>query len=296
MTSISDPPSDAAADASDSHRISTSEKQVIAFLQETLHISSFSNAVKPSAIAGAVIYLGLFLGYRKYYSILGIRPEDVGVTNTFVLARSIGFIMFALFLTVLAVALTSWFYLAFKDARWTRRQALNVAVALVVWAIVSAGFWVLDAPHRELAVLMGALLTIACAAIAQFAHPSRRYLVYGGLALAGLTIIAVPVLAAVISAYIRADLVLAGKESTPVTILGIPLLDVSAEKVSASWICKDTTPVMFRAPHPLGAPVDAILVGETSTSYYLRTGGAAGATSSIVKVPQSCVMLASDQH
>jgi hypothetical protein len=51
--------------------------------------------VKVTAFCAAVIYGALFIGYRTYFNELGINPEDVGVGSTFVLVRSIGFIVLA---------------------------------------------------------------------------------------------------------------------------------------------------------------------------------------------------------
>ena len=48
--------------------------------------------LKTASFCAAVIYVVLFIGYRKYYNELGITPEDIGVGSAFVLVRSIGFI------------------------------------------------------------------------------------------------------------------------------------------------------------------------------------------------------------
>jgi hypothetical protein len=45
------------------------------------------------AVASAVLYGILFLAYRSYYAAVDINPEDVGITNSFVLARVFGFIL-----------------------------------------------------------------------------------------------------------------------------------------------------------------------------------------------------------
>jgi hypothetical protein len=54
------------------------------------------NFLKLTAFSAAVIYGALFIGYRTYYNELRIRPEDVGISSTFVLVRSIGFIALAI--------------------------------------------------------------------------------------------------------------------------------------------------------------------------------------------------------
>lgn len=269
------------------------EKQAPRWPLSTLNISSVGDVLKYSALAGAIIYSCLFLGYRKYYSLLGIRPEDVGVNHTFILVRSIGFVVVAVICTLLAILLTAWFNLVLRQRPWRRRHAIHIAAVVAVWLIVSVCFLAFDYPQSALAAWMGAVLTIACIAMAQCSHNSLRdrYIANAGLFIAAVTIVLVPVLVAIISAYIRAGLVQHGKESTPVTILGIPLLDVSAEKVHVTWICQDSQrPATFRQSQD--STIDGILVGETGTSYYIHLGNQdQPASSKIVKIPQSCAFL-----
>lgn len=271
------------------------EKQAPRWPFDTLNISSVGDVLKYSAIVGAITYSCLFLGYRKYYIILGIRPEDVGVNHTFILVRSVGFIVLAVICTLLAILLTAWFHLVLKQGPWTRRHAIHIAAAFLVWLIVSACFVKLDSPHSKLAASMGAVLTIASIAMARFSHsPHDRHIANAGLVIAAVTIVLVPVLAAIIDAYLRAGKVQHGQESTPVTILGVPLLDVSAEEVHVSWICQDSQrPATFRQSQD--SSIDGTLVGETSTSYYIHLGNQdQPGSSKIVKIPQSCAFLTRD--
>jgi hypothetical protein len=261
-----------------------------------LTISSFTDVVKYSAIAGAIIYAGLFLGYRKYYSQLGIRPEDVGVDNTYILARSIGFIVLAAAATGVAIVMTSWFHVVLRERPWTRRHVVHILFVAAIWAVVYVCLLKFDAPQSLLAGTMGAVLTLSCIAMAQFSHgsPRDRAVAVTGLAVAAITIFLVPVLAAIISAYIRSDLVLKNaRESTPVTILGIPLLDVSAKKVQVSWICDvSKRPPVFRgAPD---SPLNAILVGETGSGYYLRVLDPPTPVL-MVKIPEACAFVSDDE-
>lgn len=262
-----------------------------------LKLPSLSEALKPTAIASGVIYAGLFLGYRKYYDLLGVRPESVGVSSTFVLVRSIGFILIAGVLTVLAVLLTAWFNRALKQRPWTRRHVVHIVAVSTLWIIVSACLVALDYPQNKLAASMGAVLIVACIAMAQFSHDSQRdrSIALVGLAIAATTIVLVPVAAAIVSAYIRADLVKRGKESTPVTILGIPLLDVSAEKVQVTWICPaPQRPAPFKESPD--STITGILVGETSTSYYIRLGDEnQPQPSKIADLPMSCAFLTHEE-
>ena len=106
----------------------------------TLRLPSVGDVLKPAAVASGVIYAGLFLGYRKYYDLLGVRPEGVGVTSTYVLVRSIGFILIAGVLTVLAILLTAWFNRVLKQRPWTRRQIVPIfAVSTVAYRLCMFG-------------------------------------------------------------------------------------------------------------------------------------------------------------
>lgn len=57
---------------------------------------SVRDMLKLVAVASVAIYGELFLCYREYYRLLGIKPEDVGVDNAFVLVRSFAFIVWLL--------------------------------------------------------------------------------------------------------------------------------------------------------------------------------------------------------
>jgi hypothetical protein len=204
----------------------------------------------------------------------------------------------AVICTLLAVLLTAWFNLALKRRPWSRHHAIHIAAAAALWLIVYTCFVALDYPQGHLAAWMGAVLTISCIAMAQSSHNSRRdrYIANVGLVIAAVTIVLVPVLVAIISAYIRAGLVQHGEESTPVTILGIPLLDVSAEKAHVSWICQDSQrPAIFGQLQ--NNTIDGILVGETAASYYIHLGNQDQPESSkIVRIPQSCAFLTHDDR
>jgi hypothetical protein len=140
--------------------------------------------------------------------------------------------------------------------------------------------------------LIAAVLTVGCIAMARFAYRSRhdRLIALAGLVVASGTIIFVPAVVAVVSAYNRANMVKQGNPTTPAVILGIPILDVSADEVQITWICQDPQrpPLIFMQSKD--NPPIGILVGETSTSYYIRWGDQSQPFE-IVKLPQSCALL-----
>ena len=92
--------------------------------------------LKALAIAGALVYGALFLGYRNYYSALGLSPEDVGVSNTYVLVRSVGFIAL-MALPAVALMLVARINSGYESgpvtrgdvARWAAMMALGLAIA-----------------------------------------------------------------------------------------------------------------------------------------------------------------------
>jgi hypothetical protein len=255
---------------------------------------SIADALKFTGVASGVIYAGLFLSYRKYYSFLGVRPEDVGVNNTFILVRSIGFIFLVAVGAGLAILLTGWFNLA-MDGPSSRHQAIHI---FAVWCkfvlIISAVALLVDYTSLWLPALMAGVLGIACIAMARFSYNSRldRSITIAGLVVATIMIILVPVTMAIISAFTRAKSVQEGKVTTPATILGIPLLDVSADDVHVSWICQNPQPpaIFSQSQHKTQ---EGFLVGETSTSYYVRLSDQSQKPTkiNIVKLPQSCAFL-----
>ena len=136
-------------------------------------------------------------------------------------------------------------------------------------------------------------LAIGCIAMARFTYNARhdRSIALAGLAVSGITIIMVPAIAAIVSAYNRATSVEKGLPATPAIVLGIPILDVSADKVEVNWTCQNPQP-----PAIFGRSQDnvrpGLLVGETSTSYYIRLlGDVPNSRGQIVKLPQSCTIV-----
>jgi hypothetical protein len=61
--------------------------------REYLHRLAATDITKFLAVSSVALYGILFLAYRRYYEAVDVTPEDAGVTNTFVLVRSPGFIV-----------------------------------------------------------------------------------------------------------------------------------------------------------------------------------------------------------
>jgi len=104
--------------------------------RSTLKMPSVGDVLKLSGVAAGVMYGALVLGYRKYYTRLGIRPEDVGVSNTFILVRSIGFVLLAAIGTAVAILLTTWLNRAMRGP-WTSRQVIHIFLVWSIFVVVS---------------------------------------------------------------------------------------------------------------------------------------------------------------
>ncbi|MFC3893810.1 hypothetical protein ACFOWZ_20230 [Lentzea rhizosphaerae] len=67
------------------------------------HQATLELILKFAAAPGIILFATLFIAYRRYYATLGVTPEDVGITNAYVLSRSVGLVL----LVLLFVAITA---------------------------------------------------------------------------------------------------------------------------------------------------------------------------------------------
>lgn len=250
------------------------------------------NMLQLAALAGAVVYGALFTGYRAFYETLGIDPEDVGISNTFILVRSIAFVV----LTAL-VALT-WFSMtrlvngAMNKRTGERSRTIisygyNIAVAIAIGIFIiffASPGW----PPVAKVIVVVSVLVIAMVLTHVANHSSyddRRKM--GAVAA---VIVGFLGSTTAIHHYAThlAQNVNAGNRIEPITIFGIPVLDVSSGKVTAAWVCpKEQQPPPFRESPD--SSILGYLIGESDTSYIIRLDPAT--ESQTVSVPQNCVML-----
>ena len=249
--------------------------------------------LKIVAVVGGVIYAVLFIGYRSYYSVLGIHPEDVGISQSFILARSVGFI-------ILTIGIAQIFVMAFNalnSASFVRGFLVNFSVGL-------------GAASYARLLLTGIvptyILVIATVCIIAFAFflgwLSGLYKNAGYVRLFSL-IVLITVLPAVAIDIRATQLGVSSSRGIPVkpfTVYGLPVLDVSSDTATMTWIC----PMAQRPPIFNGSTDNAIhgtVVGETSTKIFIVYSGpekyAAQSTDKgsrshpIISLPQSCVMV-----
>lgn len=253
----------------------------------------FGDLVALTATIGAAIYAALFTGYRRYYGSLGIRPEDVGVDSTFILVRSVGFIVLAGFF-VLLLALGTLALSKARSGPWGGRE--TVATLLVITFGVAAlfiadrhlkyAFWLL------LCVLF--VCTVACLGLTGYYYRSRsrrdRIASVGGSILALAVSFVFPAVMATTDAGVLADAVRHGVPTPPSEIFGLPVVDVPTQKVHATWICPDDQrPRIFSSSHDNTRT--GILIGEGDGGYFIHLSDEFTSEKSILKIPKDCVML-----
>jgi hypothetical protein len=260
--------------------------------ESAVRMPRLENMLQLAALAGAVVYGALFTGYRAFYESLGIDPEDVGISNAFILVRSIAFVV----LTAL-VALT-WFSMtrlvnnainrrAGKRSRSFISYGYNIAVAIAIGIFIvffASPGW---PPLAKVVVVVSVLvISIVLTRVAdQSSYDDRRKM--GAIAAVIVGFLASTTAIHHYAAHLAED-VNAGKTIAPITIFGIPILDVSSDDIRATWVCPEA-----QRPPPfteaLDSSISGFLIGESDTSYIIRLAPAT--ESKTVSVPQNCVML-----
>lgn len=247
-------------------------------------------SLKLLGIAGTFVYGALFMGYRAYYSALGIRPEDVGVSHSFILSRSIVFIFIA---GVVAVTVVFLVEVVAAHPKITCREYLLMAIVtgLVFWYFVrllpTLRVWWVDL------LILGGFLIPGAIFIDAVYNMLRKRAWNSGLALTVLVAIMIPAAALAWRAHELGERSIRGLSVTPFKIADIPVLDVSTEQIYAEWICrKDERPLpLFFRPKAI---IEGTLLGETSSNIFIRVpqrDPQGHRQNLIIKLPQECVML-----
>ncbi|WP_142305281.1 hypothetical protein [Mycobacterium intracellulare] len=248
--------------------------------------------LKALAVVGTFSYGALFVGYRAYYRVLGIPPEDVGVSHAFILVRSIGYIV----LVACLVILVAIYVLLMRNPKITKRDTLGtIALSMIIgWYI----YWLFPRSLlRDVVIFVG--VVIAAALLADAIQTGRRRKAwYTGLVITFLLAILLPAAAISWRAQELARKSLDGETVEPITLLGVPLLDVSTDYIHATWICAEAQrpPVFNRFRNNI---LKGTSLGETSTSFFMliqrtsaeRQNHPNRPSSMIVKFPQNCVMV-----
>jgi hypothetical protein len=232
---------------------------------------SIDDIAKIVAFVSVLLYGILFIGYRTYYEFLNISPEDVGVTSTFVLVRSPGFI--ALFLTTnwaltMFLIIPIWSYARSDDRAMLLRT--HRTGMIVIGVAVLATLFFLDFPFPILAPLLVPL--IIGVAVAFFAGATERSTSstdrHAPVPLIVFTVILSLVATAILvfeAASEKGRAALAGESVDPMNFEGIPVLDVAAPSVEIYW----ADPRQPHIPKYFGdgaapRPVSGLLFGQAN--------------------------------
>ncbi len=283
---------------------STGEKGTKATEPESAIIDRVAgDSLKLLGLGGTFVYGALFIGYRDYYSALGIRPEDVGVSHLFVLSRSIIFI-FVVGIVAATVVFLVEVVAAHHGINW-KEAMLMIFVTVLVFVYIGAllpnrCIWGVDALILISILGLGALFAVAV-------YQERRKLAWNtGLAFTVLVATVIPGAAVGWRTHELGETALRGQSVPPFKILNIPDMDVSTEEIRAEWICAERErPMLFDPPlenvaggtpvQPRNKVVDGTLLGETSTNIFIRLqqsdSQGKGRRDQIIKLPQECVML-----
>jgi len=271
--------------------------------------ATIDNLLKLTALGGAIIYGALFNGYRTYYYYLGIKPEDVGISNAFILVRSIGFIFLVAVIAAIIFALTVLYESGYPGF-FSRRGILNMVVLLAISAVCAIYLRALLPPSwppsLQKTISYGVLFTgVLLGRLTEYlrSRPDRfervrSIRVLGLILIVLLLAVVFPTVAINDRAKSLAADALSGDPISPYAILGVPVLDVSSAKVTATWICPDDQrPAVFK--NVQANTVDGMLLGETGNNYFIRLPGkelrlpdnTGSGTAEIIKLPQNCVMV-----
>lgn len=260
--------------------------------QSGFRVPNLENMLKLAALAGAVVYGALFTGYRAFYESLGIDPEDVGVGNTFILVRSIAFVIFTTVVALIWFGMTRLVNNAMNKRSGKRSRRIisygyNIIVAIIIGAIII--FWASPGWHPVVkGVVVVAVLVIAIVltrVAEQCSYDDRRKM--GAVAAVIVGFLASTTAIHQYAAHL-AEEINSGQRIEPFAIFNIPILDVSSDEVGATWICPESQePPPFKDARD--SSITGFLIGESATSYIIRRNPAT--ESETVSVPQNCAML-----
>jgi hypothetical protein len=268
---------------------------------------SLDQLVKASAVVTALVYAALFSGYHRYYSRLDIEPEDLGVTNTFILVRSVGFIIVMLGLAGLLFLVWSTTVRGLSTQRsrtmlWSFGWYLLLCVALggYIGYLMPSGVPIWVGPGGAM-ILVSAMVASAILYVAG----RRTAGIILAVGIGSILTVVIPAISVNGQAQEMADMALSEHPVEPYTLFNLPVLDVSADPVTVSWIGQPSQrPALFgqpdTAPPPsptktpatradLMKPVDGLLLGQGQGVVIILVGRDSRAH--IVRLPSTNVMI-----
>ena len=241
-----------------------------------------------------MLYGILFLGYYTYYGRLGLRPEDLGVSYTYILVRSIGFI--GLMGAMLGILLIIYLVISnFAPGPVTRGDILLFATAIPL-AFCVVYYAILVSPPGW-PVWTAAIIWIIASSIGVTGAFLRKKNRTKGLiafaTLASLMTIVLPAAAVVAHANNLASQVLTGQPITPYELFGVPITHVSASTVTVNWIGPpNQRPAIFGSKSP--ESVHGLLLGTeagTAQAGTIVLLVSKGYGPDIIQVPSNLVLI-----
>lgn len=220
---------------------------------------SFETLARALALGGLIIYAGFSLGYQRFYGALGVTPEDIGVSQTMVLARAVSLIPQSGF----AVA---FFFLA---SFFVQRSRLSWIIAIVLVVAFNVVWFI------------GSFDTVAMVSTLLIMGPPAFALTLplpaGAKSVS--VIIITSFLAAVVGesyylwnrAALAADEVRAGLPVKPVVsqALGLPELEIHADPARVTWVGAIAQRPAGLFTDPKSPTVSALYLGQSSTTVFV---------------------------
>jgi hypothetical protein len=222
------------------------------------------DALKVVGLAGALLYGLLFVAYRRYYEALGVVPEDVGVTNSFILPRAVGFILLVSVLALLIAALIANNNLPTPESRWFRWRQQVVGTMLGLALAVFLSRFLPDSAGilSRLGIFSLVVLTSAVLVVLQRFEHFARIRIRATLVICFVVSLLVPAALVVMQARDSADRVLRGESVRALEVLSIPILDVQANPVYVSWVGEpEQRPAELFGNGPQPARIKGLLLG-----------------------------------
>lgn len=199
-------------------------------------LPSPDDLAKLVAVASAVLYGILFLAYRTYYAAVDIGPEDVGVTNSFVLARVFGFILVTL---AMGAVVVGFLFLAsgFTPGSRTIADLLRKATLVGLGGALCAYFYYLFPSISNWAPLL-VVVALFPSVVALNLLKRSRFAPYWPFAFVFVAVVAsvvIPSIAVVHQAAQLGQKARGGERVTSFNVFAIPIVDVSAPKIKLHW-------------------------------------------------------------
>ena len=252
------------------------------------------DVLKISALGGALLYGVLFLGYYNYYRHLGLRPEDLGVSYTYILVRSIGFIVQML---IILGGMTAIYLIALEDKGAAPEAERN---RKAIWLYVLAGaffggffpaYLTYLLPRNWPAWISFLVPFVIVGIVFICRRIAKRNRKIGNSTFAALALrvtIVLPTATVITHANTLARQVFAGHSISPYEVFGVPILDVSAGVVAVTWIGpRNQQPAVFGKNS--SAPIRGLFLGmESGTIVLLITNQK---NHDVVKIPSTLVIV-----